>query len=130
MMSLFTTLWDWLLKWIILTLLPLLLTGCMMLDPVGQIGKMLDKPAVQATLDKYAASAEGDEPGVRATWGTYVEVTLPRTHMKGELTGDVKSKGIDTDKLDNLTMIAERLAEKLNVDVSGVTPKANLTVPP
>lgn len=115
-----TTFWDFLWKlfmWIMALAIPTLVSGCMALDPVGQIGILLEKPAVQSTLDKWAVRGSIQNPRVGGILGTSFELYLIGMDAQAEASGDVRSPGIDAETLNRLTIIAERLAAKLAVPV-------------
>ncbi len=51
-------------------------------------------------------------------FGTFVSVQANRVKLGMGATGDVRSPGIDVERLDKLTAIMERLAAKLEVAAS------------
>lgn len=95
--------------------------GCLALNPVGEIRAALESPAVQATLEKWATTAELCNPviGGRAVNG--FEVYINGVSAEGSISGDVRSSGIDAERLDRLTLIVERLAEKAGIELPPTT---------
>jgi hypothetical protein len=114
MMSLFTTLWELLWKWILLTLLPaLLLTGCA--TPDAHVQMFFEKVGVPVVLKIVeenpieAATVEGDvqgvEPGYTAEFEGYWvtglkgKVTLYAKGVSGRLGGHANfGKAAETPK--------------------------------
>lgn len=89
------------------------LGGCAMFDPVGQMTKLIENPGIQATLEKWQVDANADDPEIIIKVGTFASLQANRVKMGLGATGDVRSSGIDAERLDKLTSIMERLASKL-----------------
>ena len=77
------------------------LTGCMGGLPVKDFAKMLDSPAVQATLEKWAGRSDITNPTVGFYFVTGGEVRLTGVIIRGEMEGS-RAGGIDAARLGGL----------------------------
>lgn len=68
--------------------------GCagpgLMSTVTSDVAMLLDKPAVQATLDKWAAQADVTNPRLSFVCGTIFEVRTDGVIVRADLTGDAE----------------------------------------
>mgnify|MGYP005858869805 CR=1 FL=1 len=92
--------------------------GCLALNPVGEIRAALESPAVQATLEKWATTAELCDPVIGGRVVNGFEVYVNGVSAEGSVSGDARSGGIDVERL---ALIMERLAEKVGIELPPAT---------
>lgn len=97
------------------------LTGCLTFDPIGQLDKALSNPAVQATLDEWAARGSLHNPRIGGQITTGFEVYTIGVDVEGNISGDARSAGIDPALLEKLVEIAKE---------RGYVPPATQPAPP
>lgn len=91
--------WNlWNLGWLWTVLLVLFglgaLPGCMAINPAGELRQLLADPVVQATLDKWSATAEISNPAFEAYIINGVGIRIIGAAVSADASGDARSKGV------------------------------------
>lgn len=104
--------WTKFLLSILTAALPLLgtctATGCMAFDPAGQIKSLLAEPAVQATLQDWAAKGSAHNPRIGGQMVTGFEIFTIGVDVEGDISGSAGTSGLDPALLEKLTEIAKK----------------------
>lgn len=106
-----------------------LFAGCAgpgIFSPVTKdLATLLKEPAIQATLERWGATADITNPRVSFIFGTIGELRADGTIIRGEASGQAGTRGIDPVLLRELAAIANERREAngdppLEVDISPI----------